>query len=31
MRKMMKEDDMIAPSQSQLLGPKMADIGASVA
>lgn len=27
----MKEDDMIAPSQSQLLGPKMADIGASVA
>ncbi|CAK7348845.1 unnamed protein product [Dovyalis caffra] len=27
---MIKEDDMIAPSQSQLFGPKIADTGASV-
>lgn len=30
-RKMTKEDAIIMPSQSQLLGPKMADKGASVA
>ena len=31
MRKIMNEDEIIAQSQSQLFGPKIADMGASVA